>query len=224
MNDRGARDVSFRVDTLIAAWENLRWWLEDAFEALRAGADAWCRSRDGWWLRAVFSLYLLYAGLRTLADPSYATAFGGLTFALHELGHVLCSWFGEGCMIAGGTGLQLFAPMAAGFHLIWTQRDYFGLCVCVSWLGFSLHDASVYIGDARAQALPLIGLGDNVIHDWHYLLSRAGLLEWDGVLASAVAGVGVLAWATSCAAAVWLCWRIRAHRATRFTLFKRPGP
>jgi hypothetical protein len=99
----------------------------------------------------------------------------------------------------------------AGLHLIWKQRDYFGLCVCICWLGFSLQDAAPYIADARAQAMPLIGFSDDPIHDWNYLLRSVGLLKWDATIATATRATGVALWSLGCAIGGHLCWRIRAH-------------
>ena len=104
--------------------------------------------------------------------------------------------------------MQILAPILAGVHLIWKQRDYFGLAVCVCWLGFAMQDAAIYIGDARAQALPLMGFTDDPIHDWHYLLGSVGWLNWDTAIARAVHWGGTGLWAAACSASVWLCWRI----------------
>ncbi len=178
-------------------------------------AEAWCESRDGWWLRAAFLLYLVYAGVRVLLDDDYRSFFSGITFALHEAGHLLFSWFGQWLSIAGGTLLQVGAPLLAGLHLIWKQGDYYGLCVCGVWLGFSARDASFYIADARAQALPLVGFGSDPIHDWNYLLGSVGMLQWDTTFAALWFWTGMVCWAASCAAAAWLCWRIHVHEKER---------
>jgi hypothetical protein len=41
------------------------------------------------------------------------------------------------------------------------------------------------MADARAQELPLLTVGDSedVVHDWFYLFSRAGVLEHDTQIA-----------------------------------------
>ena len=53
------------------------------------------------------------------------------------------------------------------------RRDAFAAAVCRVWLAESLMNVAVYLGDARAQALPLVG---GHTHDWHWLLAHAGLL------------------------------------------------
>jgi hypothetical protein len=178
---------------------------------VRDDARQWCEERDGWWLRAALLSYLIYTGARPFFDHDYTNGFHGLTFALHEAGHLLFSWGGQWLLVAGGTLLQVAAPALAGLHLIWKQRDYFGLCVCICWLGFSLQDAAPYIADARAQAMPLIGFSDDPIHDWNYLLRSVGLLKWDATIATATRATGVALWSLGCAIGGHLCWRIRAH-------------
>jgi hypothetical protein len=50
---------------------------------------------------------------------------------------------------------------------------------------------AIYIADARAMVLPLHG-GPAVIHDWRYLLERAGLVAAAPGLGQAVGGLGLL--------------------------------
>ena len=40
---------------------------------------------------------------------------------------------------------------------------------------------SVYAADARERALPLLG-GNKVYHDWHWMLSRLNILEYDDII------------------------------------------
>ena len=55
-----------------------------------------------------------------------------------------------------------------------------------------------YVADARAQVLPLVGGGD---HDWHRILTRWGLLEYDTTLAAVLKTVG---WVGMIAACGWV--------------------
>jgi hypothetical protein len=98
---------------------------------------------------------------------------------------------------------QLLAPAAAGLLLL-RQRDYFGLAVAGAWLSFSLSELSIYIGDARAQQLDLLGLTSDPLHDWHYLLLRMGLLKFDGTIAFATRGLGFAILVGSVALGIWL--------------------
>ncbi len=133
------------------------------FRDLLDDAADWARGR--WWLpRLLLLLYLAYAAFKHFRDPEYSTfLFGGVTFGIHELGHVIFSPLGEFMGIAGGSLAQVLAPLLAGLtFLFWQrdgepQRDYFALAVAGFWLSFSLHNLALYVGDARRQLLPLLG-------------------------------------------------------------------
>lgn len=165
-------------------------------------ARAWASGRSWHW-RAPVLLYLAYAGLRHVADREYGSWFAGITFGIHELGHVVFAWGWKFLAIAGGTIAQLGAPLAAAWTLL-KQRDWFGVAVGLAWLSFSLHDVARYAGDARARRLPLLGLTDDPIHDWHYMLSRLHLLPLDTTLAFLLHALAFLVWAASIGFGGWL--------------------
>ena len=177
-------------------------WLTELATRLRDDAREWCVERLWIW-RAPILLYLVYAGFRLTLEPRQGTIFSGITFGIHELGHVVFQFLGEFIGVAGGSLAQLLAPAAAGLVLL-RQRDYFGVAVAGAWLSFSLSELSIYIADARAQQLDLLGLTSDPLHDWHYLLSKMGLLKFDGSLAFATRGLGFAILVGSAALGVWL--------------------
>jgi hypothetical protein len=121
--------------------------------------EEWCRGR--WWIaRAALLLYLAYTGIRYLADPMYGSLFSGITLGIHELGHVVLAWSPRFLEALGGSLFQVAAPAAAGY-VLYRQPDYFGVSVAGCWLSYSLFSLGTYIGDARAQELPLVGLSEN---------------------------------------------------------------
>ena len=164
----------------------------------------WSQGKSWIW-RAPILLYLGYTGARHTVDPYYGSIFSGITFGIHELGHVAFSFLGEFAMIAGGSFCQLAAPLAAAIIFL-RQRDYFGIAVTGGWLSLSLYNLAVYIGDARAQQLPLLGLTDDPMHDWYYLLSKMGLLALDTKIAFLTRGVALLVLLASLALGAWLCF------------------
>jgi len=86
------------------------------------------------------------------------------------------------------------------------QRDYFGVAVGGAWLSMSLSNLAVYIGDARAEELPLVSLGGgDPIHDWNYLLGSLHLLPRDTAIAGLVHFVALAALVLSVFLGVWLC-------------------
>jgi hypothetical protein len=67
------------------------------------------------------------------------------------------------------------------FYFIKKQKVLFQISTI--WFAESMMNVSVYVSDARAMALPLLG-GNKVIHDWNYLLGELNLLEYDIIFGS----------------------------------------
>lgn len=97
----------------------------------------------------------------------------GVNLAIHEVGHLLFSFFGKTLYFLGGTLAQLMFPAAFVGQFLY-QGKKFDACVMGIWFCESLMYGATYIADARIQALPLVG---GHIHDWNWLLSRWGWLE-----------------------------------------------
>ena len=138
-------------------------------------------------LTAVLAMY----GWVLLRAPDSYTWLDSLDLAVHETGHLVFAFGGEFLTLLGGTLLQLLVPIAFAVAL-WRQGDRHGATVPLWWLGQSCWNVSVYIKDARAQQLPLVGGGE---HDWAYLLGRLGLLTYDKALALDVRLIGAAIYA-----------------------------
>ena len=63
------------------------------------------------------------------------------------------------------------------------DRKPFEAAVCGVWFAESMMYMAVYMGDSLAQELPLVG---GHIHDWAYLLSRAGVVNHCVAIAAGV--------------------------------------
>lgn len=181
--------------------------LADFFSALKTDATEWCQGRSNL-LRLPLLLYLAYAGFNHMRDTLYSSWFGGLTFGLHELGHVLFSGFGEFMAVAGGSITQLAVPMI-GMGMLLYQRDYFGISVAGCWLSFSLYNLATYIGDAQVMQLPLVSIGGgDAYHDWEYLLLKVGLIEHDAKIAMMTRGIGFVVLLASLWLGLWVCYQM----------------
>ncbi len=185
------------------AWESF----VERLKALQRDAEDWTRDRHAL-PRALLLAYLTYAGLRHIANPTYRSWFGGITLAFHEMGHIVLSPLGRTLGVLGGSIFQLLVPTAAALYLLLRQRDYFGFAVGGGWLSFSLWELATYVGDARKQALPLVGFSNHPEHDWTTLLRQWDLLSFDETFAVAIRIGATLTWAASIALGVWLCWRM----------------
>ena len=118
-----------------------------------------------------------------------------VNLVFHEAGHAIFGFFGEFLGVLGGTLMQVLIPAIATVHFVLYGQRWSGM-VTLFWVSQSLFNVSVYVKDARAQALPLLG-GDDAIHDWNWLLGRLGLLSWDQVIGGAIYATGLVVLAVS---------------------------
>src|SRR5215469_1246611 len=122
---------------------------------------------------------------------------------IHEGGHLLFRFFGnQWIYIAGGTFMQLFVPFALAVYFAF-QRHVTGTAFWAFFFFENFLGIATYMADARAQALPLVTLGDPefVIHDWHAIFSSLGLLQHDTQIATVVRFLG---WAGMLSVVIWM--------------------
>ena len=159
------------------------------------------------WL--IFYLLFLYQALR---GHGPLLMIDLVFIPIHEGGHLLFRWFGQWLSIAGGTFLQLFAPFALAVYFA-LQRHVTGTAFCAFFFFEQFLPIATYMADARAQALPLLTVGDAsyIIHDWNYLFASLGVLNHDTQIAATVRALG---WLGMCATVAWLLYRSRATAST----------
>ena len=129
----------------------------------------------------------IYGG-QLLRTPGQYRWLDSLDLAIHEAGHVVFAVGGELVGLIGGTLLQILVP-AVFVAALWRQGDPHGASIPLWWLGQNCWNIAVYIKDARAQELPLVGGGE---HDWALLLGRFGMLRHDGEVGGIVAAAGLV--------------------------------
>ena len=142
-------------------------------------------------LRLLVAVGLGLYGWARLRNAEYWDLLDDVNLAVHEAGHVFLGPLGDHMAVLGGSLFQVLVPLAFVIYFL-VRRDKFAGSVVMAWLGASLGNVALYIGDARAQELPLLG-GENVIHDWWYLLIEWDLLPQDLVIARWVRMAGALA-------------------------------
>ena len=175
-----------------------------------ADARAWAAGR--WWpWRLALLLFLAWDGLRHLQDPDAGGLFAGVTFGVHEFGHLLFAFFGEFMTALGGSLNQLLIPVATA-GLLLHYRDYFGIAVAGTWLGSSMLDLARYIGDARAQELDLVGFGEDPQHDWAYILSELHGLPYDTRIAGGMRALAFVVLLVSLGFGAWVLLQMTGER------------
>jgi hypothetical protein len=108
--------------------------------------------------------------------------------------------------ILGGSFTQIALPaiFAAYFFL---REEYFSGSVILFWVAQNILNVATYMGDSIAQQLPLLG-GDNVIHDWNYLLTQSGLLKYTDTLSTITRDVGLLTLICAGVLCVWFSCKV----------------
>jgi hypothetical protein len=164
----------------------------------------------GWALAAWLAFYALF--LYQAARGQGLLLMIDLVFIpIHEGGHLFFSYFGRALHVAGGTILQLLAPLLlAGYFAF--RRQAQGTAFCIFFFFEQFLPVATYMADARAQELPLLTVGNPefVEHDWYVMFGALGLLEHDTQIASAVRFAG---WLGMLSTVGWLIWRKIANPA-----------
>lgn len=152
-------------------------------------------------LTAALAIY----GLVSLRSPGVYRLLDSVDLAIHETGHLVFGPFGEFIGALGGTLFQIIVPTIFVVYFV-RQGDRHAASVTLWWVAQNFWNISIYVRDARAQLLPLVGGGE---HDWAYLLWQLGLLEHDQGIGRWVHAIGVLIFVFS----VW--WGITTAGTSR---------
>jgi len=96
---------------------------------------------------------------------------------IHEGGHGIFKIFGSFIYTLGGTLMQIILPFLFVYYFV-SHRQKLGVQISLVWLGQNLMNISIYATDAQERSIPLLG-GNKVYHDWHFLLGRMGLMQYD---------------------------------------------
>ncbi|HEX6135576.1 MAG TPA: hypothetical protein VFZ24_16510 [Longimicrobiales bacterium] len=125
----------------------------------------------------------------------------GSLLIFHEAGHVLFMPFGEFMTVLGGSLFQLIVPAFFIAYFAY-RRDGFAAAFAGLYLAASFADVAIYIADARAGELPLLG-GERSNHDWTFLLIELNALDRDTSIGWYVMRLGGLIFWCSLLAGGW---------------------
>ncbi len=147
-------------------------------------------------VRLLITGALAVYGIPCLLRPESGRILDAVDLAIHETGHLVFAPFGEFVGFLGGTIVQLALPAAFVIYF-WQRADRHAATVALWWVAQNCWNVSVYVRDARAQLLPLVGGGE---HDWAYILGRLGWLHHDRALALDIRVIGVVIYFVAIAA------------------------
>ena len=146
--------------------------------------------------RSLVAFLLVYVAWLGLAYEYHF--LDGVNLLFHEAGHLFFGLLGRTFHFLGGTLGQLFFPVACAVHFLQAGKTFESWIMGV-WFAESLINTARYLGDAQAQSLPLVG---GHIHDWNWLLSHWGLLQYCESIATTLHVLAVVI-ALGCLAGAW---------------------
>lgn len=153
-----------------------------------------------------YGLFLLYA----MRSQSGFLFIDNANLVVHEGGHALFGWFGPRIGIMGGTLLQWAVPFLLASYFFY-HRQISGFVFCAFFFFENFLYTATYMADARAEALPLVSLGDSdyIEHDWNTMFGWFGLLTYDTRIAGLVRLCG---WMGMIGVVGWMGWRWYGER------------
>lgn len=126
--------------------------------------------------------YSLLTSPRPFIFIDYANLF------IHEGGHFLFTFLGQFLYMLGGSMVQIVLP--CGFFVYFLiKKSFFASSVMLFWIADNIINVSVYMKDAIAMQLPL--LGGASIHDWNWIFGQLNLLPASVVIGSVFFYLGV---------------------------------
>lgn len=156
-----------------------------------------------WWQHALGGVVLALFGWWAFVRGTRVPLLGWIDLAIHEFGHLWTMVFPDIVSAAMGSGTQVLVPLLLAGVFLLRERDVLGGALCLGWAATSLQDASVYIGDAPYQRLPLIG----GYHDWDRVLGfHLDALDAADELARVVWTCGLLLLLAAAALLAWAGW------------------
>jgi hypothetical protein len=119
-----------------------------------------------------------------------------IEFGMHEASHIIVAFLPPVFVaLAGSVGEIGFTVLLAAVAL--KSKAYYISSFALLWMMLACTSVGNYISDARTQAIPLVGVGENIQHDWHYILGQWGMLSSDTAIGGAVLwtgrGIGIIA-------------------------------
>lgn len=176
---------------------------------LRAEIAVYLQGKTWYWYVPVwlFGFYIFFQLLDF--DLSGQNAFiilipQAFNFILHEMAHLFTAFLPSLITASAGSGSELFLGLALIIGAFYT-RSFFASLFCFLWFMLATQSTADYMADARTQNLPLVSFGGgDPIHDWNYVFSRLGILEYDTLIAGLVRTSGIIVGIVGLLFSAWL--------------------
>lgn len=127
------------------------------------------------------------------AEASHNILLSGLylvEFGVHEVSHLVVAFLPQIWVAAAGSIGEISFTVLILYATI-KGKAYFAAVFAGLWIMLAMNNAGRYMADARSQLLPLIGPGETVQHDWHYVFGQLGWLNADTAIGGTVRGLGI---------------------------------
>jgi hypothetical protein len=122
-----------------------------------------------------------------LAGGQSAFLLNYVDLGFHEIGHVLFAWAPGLVPALSGSVVQVAVPVGLALYFL-QRRESFASALLFAWAATSAANVSVYVADAQSQTLALLGNGR---HDWAWVFSSLGHMEWAVPFSAGVRWFGV---------------------------------
>ena len=137
--------------------------------------------------------YLFVQILSFQAEASQNVLLSGLyfiEFGVHEASHLIVAFMPQLFVAAAGSAGEIAFTLLILYATI-KGEAYFAAVFAGLWIMLAMNNVGRYMADARSQVLPLVGPGETVQHDWHYVFGQLGWLNADTVIGGTVRGIGI---------------------------------
>jgi hypothetical protein len=149
------------------------------------------------WLYIVGWLFFLYLFTQILsfgpfnANNVLLSGMQFIDFGVHEASHLVFFFLPSVAVAAAGSiGEIVFTLLILAATI--KGKSYFAAVFAALWTMLAFRSAGLYMADARAQIIPLIGPGETVKHDWNYVFGQLGWLNYDTAIGGTVITIGVV--------------------------------
>jgi hypothetical protein len=140
----------------------------------------------------LFFVYLFTQILGFSSNTNSNIVLGGMyfiEFGVHEVSHLVTAFLPPIlCATAGSIGEVSFTVLMA--VAAYRAKSYMALGFTLLWVMLAANSAGIYMADARAQQLQLVGAGPDPKHDWNFVFGQLGWLDWDTFIGTFVRVMG----------------------------------